>query len=464
MPEHMETLGWLPVIRSDNAVKYTSIVDAIEQAIESGELAEGARLPPHRELAELLGVTVATVTKAITDLNRRGLVASRRGSGTYVCAARKTKPALEAAAGPIDLAVNRPPVGPVAEALARVLAEISAESDSAHLFGYEPIGGAPIHRQAGAAWLADRGIQAVADQVLVTQGANDGLLTALAAVCRPGDTILCESINYSGLRRIAHLLGLTLAGVAIDGKGMLPDALAEACHRTRARAAVCTPVTHNPTGATLDGARRRRLAQVVRNTEVVLIEDDINGHLGGADAETLFALAPEQTVYITSMSKSVSAGLRVGFMTASDTMLPRLRDALYSTNWTAPSLHAAIASRLIISGNARQCVEDQRTEASARIALARHCLGQHVSADQAAAYHLWITVDRSIRPEALCIDLLKENILVSPAHHFAVPGSPIPNAIRIGLGGVESLSELETALRVIAEQLSPQGMTLGAIA
>lgn len=463
MSEETEYLEWLPVIESGSNIKYAAIVEAISRAIESGQLTEGTRLPPHRDLAERLGVTVATVTKAITDLNRRGLVTSRRGSGTYVCATRRARTTPEPIVGPKDLAVNRPPVGPVAELLSQALAEVGSEHDSATLFGYEPIGGALMHRQAGAAWLAERGIEVDAEQVIVTQGANDGLLTALAAVCRPDDTILCEAVNYSGLRRIAHLLGLNLAGVAIDDKGMLPDALAEACHRLKPRAVVCTPVTHNPTGATLDGSRRRRLANVVRNADVVLIEDDINGHLAAMDAETLFGLAPEQTVYVTSMSKCVSAGLRVGFMTASQAMLPRLRDALYSANWTAPSLHAAIATQLIVSGGARQCVDAQRREAAARMAVARKCLGERVPS-ASAAYHVWITIDRSIRPEALCMELIKENILISPAHHFAVPGCALPNAIRIGLGSVESRSELEAALQVISAQLSPQTLTLGAIA
>src|SRR5690606_9407508 len=110
-----------------------------------------------------------------------------------------------------------------------------------------------------------------------------------------------------------------------------------------------------------------------------------------------------------------------------------------------------------------QCVDAQRREAAARMAVARKYLGERVPS-ASAAYHVWITIDRSIRPEALCMELIKENILISPAHHFAVPGCALPNAIRIGLGSVESRSELEAALQVISAQLSPQTLTLGAIA
>jgi DNA-binding transcriptional MocR family regulator len=461
MAEPARIPDWLPVIDSDTSVKYTSIVDAISKAVDSGALPEGARLPPHRELAGLLGVTVATVTKAITDLNRKGVLASRRGSGTYVRALRGSRPTEDS--GPRDLAVNRPAVGPVAEALQRALGEVCGDGGGELLFGYEPAGGSPAHRHAGALWLAERGIETADDQLLITQGANDGLLTALATVTRPGDAVLCEAVNYAGLRRIAHLLGLSLLGVAIDGKGMVPAALEEAARQHRPRAVVCTPVTHNPTGASMDAERRRALAQIVRREQLVLIEDDINGHLGGSEAETLFALAPEQSIYVTSLSKCLSAGLRIGFMTAAPAMMPRLRDALYSTNWTAPSLHAEIATRLIVSGGARQCVAEQRREAGARMDIVRRCFGDDAVC-AGPSYHAWLTLDRSIRPEELCVQLLKAGVMVSPAHHFAVPGSAIPNAIRIGLGGVESRLDLEDALQVVAGQLAPQTMTLGAIA
>ena len=462
MAERARIPDWLPVIGSDTSVKYTSIVDAINKAVESGLLAEGARLPPHRELAGLLGVTVATVSKAITDLNRKGVLASRRGSGTYVRAPRETRPA-EDTGGPRDLAVNRPAVGPVADALARALGEVRAESGSEILFGYEPAGGSLAHRRAGALWLAERGIEAADDQLLITQGANDGLLTALATVTRPGDCVLCEAVNYAGLRRIAHLLGLSLIGVAIDAKGIVPAALADATRQHQPRAVICTPVTHNPTGASTDAERRRQLAQIVRREQIVLIEDDINGHLGATEAETMFALVPEKTIYVTSMSKCLSAGLRVGFMTAAPAMMTRLRDALYATSWTAPSLHAAIATRLIVSGMARLCVAEQRQEASARIDIVRRCFGVH-AVSAGPSYHAWIGLDRSIRPEELCVQLLKAGVMVSPAHHFAVPGSAIPNAIRIGLGGIESRLDLEEALQIVAGHLAPQTMPLGAIA
>ncbi|HYI29599.1 MAG TPA: PLP-dependent aminotransferase family protein [Bradyrhizobium sp.] len=463
MANLMQVPDWLPTIESGTSVKYTSIVDAITKAVESGSLPEGARLPPHRELAGLLGVTVATVTKAITDLNRKGLLASRRGSGTFVRSPNANRSTSEDAAGPKDLAVNRPAVGPVAHALAQALNEVRLECGSELLFGYEPAGGSVLHRRAGSLWLAGRGIEATDDHILVTPGANDGLLAALATVTRPGATVLCEAVNYAGLRRIAHLLGLSLVGVPIDVKGMIPAALADACKQHRPHAVICTPVTHNPTGASLDAERRRELANVVRREKIVLIEDDINGHLGATEPETLFSLAPEQTIYVTSMSKCLSAGLRVGFMTASPGMMAGLRDSLYSTNWTAPSLHAAIASRLIVTGMAEQCVADQRQEAAARMALVHTYLGKHAVSD-GPSYHAWIELDRSIRPEELCVQLLKAGIMVSPAHHFAVPGSPVPNAIRIGLGGVEARVELEDCLRVVGSYLAPQTRMLGAIA
>jgi DNA-binding transcriptional MocR family regulator len=448
--------GWLTRIATRTGAKYTALADTIAGAIESGSLAEGHRLPPHREIATRADVTIATVTKAIAELTRRGLVASRRGSGTFVRAAGT---AGEPETGLRDLAVNRPPVGPVAKSLAEALAAVNAERGD--LFGYEPVGGSTAHRQAGALWLAERGLVLPADQILVTEGANDGLLTALAAIAGPKETVLCEEVNYAGLRRIAELLGLSLVGVAVDRRGMVPGALRDACRKHRPRAVVCTPVTHNPTGATCDAERRRELARVLEHEDVVAIEDDINGHLGTADAGTLFALAPARTIYVTSLSKCISAGLRVGFVAAAPAMISRLRDALYSRTWTAPTLHAAVARRLIVTGAARQCVADQRAEAKARMAIARRHLGSRIAADAGPAFHVWVALERAAR--AVELDLLKENILVSPADHFAVPGRRSPNAIRIGLGGVAARADLEAALRIVGARITAPGKTLGAI-
>lgn len=468
-----EPASWMPSIDADTSVKYTSIVNSMTQAIAAGELAEGERLPPHRELAARLGVTVATVTKAIAELARRGLVDTRRGSGTFVLAppaVARAAAAVEPPGLPLDLAVNRPLATLAAPFMRDALAAVAARADSAELFGYEVVGGNAENRAMGRAWLSERGISVGESEVLLTQGGNDGLLAAFLATCRPGEAVACEATNYTGIRRLAQALGLTLVPVETDRLGMRPDALERACRPGNVRAVLCTPVTHNPTAATMDAARRAAIARVVERADLMLIEDDIYGHLAGDDAEPFYCHMPDRTIHVTSMSKCLTAGLRAGYLAVPPMLAGKVRDALYTMSWTAPSLHAGIASRLIGSGAARDLVVAQRAEAMARIEMARDILGEVLDGDALRAhearptYHLWLTLKGSLRAEEASAELQRAGILVSPAHNFVVGGAAVPNAIRLSLGALPDRAVLTQALHEVMRHLAGHQLAVGAIA
>lgn len=455
-------LEWLSRIQPGQRVKYTGVVEKIADAIAGGEIAEGERLPPHRDLAVRFGVTIATVTKAIGDLTRRGLVIARPGSGTFV--AKTVAVDLSGSASMADLSVNYPPLAPVSALLESSLEAITRSSKGAGMLGYEAVGGDLSHRQATASWLARRGIEAHPDNVLVTQGANEGLIAALRATTRHGETVACESVNYAGLRRIADLLGLRLIGIDMDEEGLRPDLLA-ARVASGVTALVCTPVTHNPTATTMGRERRAEILRVAASANLTVIEDDIYGHLAGDRSECLFGLAPERVIYVSSLSKCIAAGLRIGFLAASRSAIGRLREALYTTSWTAPALYADLATDLIVSGRADACVAAQRAEAVARIGLARDVLGPLFPRWQNdPTYHIWIAVQDGQRADEQAAELMRRGVVVSPAHHFAMSEGAIPSALRVGLGAVDAREELVPALAKIATVLGSRRLAFGAIA
>lgn len=455
-------LEWLSRIQPGRRVKYTGVVETIADAIAGGEIAEGERLPAHRDLAARFGVTIATVTKAIGDLTRRGLVIARPGSGTFVANAVAVDPSGSASMA--DLSVNYPPLAPVSTLLESSLEAITRSARGAGMLGYEAVGGDLSHRQATAAWLARRGIEAHADDVLVTQGANEGLIAALRASTRHGETVACESVNYAGLRRIADLLGLRLVGIEMDEEGLRPDLLAARAASGLA-ALVCTPVTHNPTAITMSRERRAEILGVAAAAQLTVIEDDIYGHLAGDRTECLFGLAPERVIYVSSLSKCIAAGLRIGFLAASRSTIGRLREALYTTSWTAPALYADLATDLILSGRADACVAAQKAEAAARIGLAQDILGPLLPRWKGdATYHIWVAVENGQRADEQAAELMRRGVLVSPAHHFAMSEGEIPSALRVGLGAVDAREELAEALAKIATVLGSRRLAFGAIA
>ena len=448
-------LDWLPRIASGDRVKYAQVIEAIEAAVSSGRLPPGERLPSHRELATHLGVTIATLSKAIGEMRRRGRLVARQGAGTFIAGPPVDISDAASRPGPLDLALNRPPVAPVATLLGRELAAMAAQPSAAEALGYEPIGGALPARSDGAAWLRLRDLPVSTERVLLTQGTHEGLLVALMAVTRPGDRVLCEALNYTGLRRIASLLQIELVGVPVAPAGLDVEAFARLCRDGTARAAVLTPVTQNPTTATLGAAERRAVLAAARAAGMIVIEDDIYGHLADDRAPLLGRLEPDGVIVVTSLSKSVAAGLRLGYVVAPPQLGLRVQESLYALGWTAPALHTSLVARLIATGAAEACVRAQRAEALERGRLARERLGAALRpAGAVATYHVWLPLPERWHAEDFAAELLMQDLRVSPAYHFVHGGGLAPAAVRLSLGAVEDRAALLTALERIAAMLA----------
>ena len=177
---------WLPKLESRRGPVYRAIADALDEDVQNGALRAGMRLPPHRDLADHLGVTVTTITRAYAEAARRGLVDGEVGRGSFVRhpAARgfASVPPSEVPAGVIDLAFNLPSGGPTAAERSAALRALAARTDLDDCFNGYHLAGLPNHRDAGAKWLASAGVTASAERVLVTGGAQHALAVALAPV------------------------------------------------------------------------------------------------------------------------------------------------------------------------------------------------------------------------------------------------------------------------------------------
>ncbi len=381
-------MPWTPDVDRAAGPLYLALADAIARDVGTGRLPPGTRLPPPRALAQRRGVDVPTVSRAYAEAARRALVVGQVGRGTYVRSAPAPSTArLEPPTGLVDLSLNVPPepCDPCESALRRALADLARDSAATALLAYAPLGGLPAHREAGAAWCAARGVAAGADRVLVCGGGQQGLTAVLSAHCEPGDTVLAESLTYPGFLAAARLLRLHVVGVAMDGDGIDPDALAHACRTVspRPRLLLTIPTFQNPTGATMTAARRRRIVAVAREHDLTLVEDDVYGPLREGDATRippppLAALAPERTYHVTSLSKAVTPALRTAWVAAPDAAAAeRLIGHLQATGWMAAPLLGEVAARWIAAGTAEALVAERRREAAARRAIAERTLASN---------------------------------------------------------------------------------------
>lgn len=449
---------WTPERGREDVPLYLSIADAIGADSASGRLAPGTRLPTHRDLAERLGITVGTVTRAYAEAARRGLVSGEVGRGTFVRGAAAEYVALGAAgvgeASLVDLSLNHPPAaaGHPGDALGKTLAALSKRAGLDGLLAYPPEGGAADHREAGAAWIARTGLKAAPDHVLVTNGSQHGMTALFASLLRPGDVVLTEALTYPGMKALASLLHLRLQGVAMDELGLRPDAVEAAC-RSGAKAVYCVPTLHNPTTAVMPEARRKEIAAIARAHNLLIVEDDVHGLLPENAPRPISAFAPELSCYLTGTAKSLAPGLRIGYILAPPPLVPRLAAGIRATTWMATPLMAEIASRWIRDGVADEILRRRRQEAAARQKLASALLGRFHFQSHTFAYHLWLHLPEPWRSEAFVDQSRRRGVAVNPAQAFLVGRGAAPHAVRVCLGAPRDRAQLDKGLRVLVEIL-----------
>jgi DNA-binding transcriptional MocR family regulator len=449
---------WLPKLAGRPGPRYRALVDALTEEVTDGRLPEGTRLPPQRDLAYRLGVTLGTVSRAYALAAERGLVTGEVGRGTFVrrpsAPTARANPVSDGASDLIKLTVNAPPDPGYGAIIAERLAEIAARPEAtADLWGYTPKQGFAEHRAAAARWIAGIGIDASPDQTLITGGAHQAIVVAFAALARPGDTVLTETLTYAGICHVAERYGVRGHGLALDDEGVLPDALDAAVRSAGARLLIVNPTAHNPTTATMSLARREAIVALARKHDLIVIEDDVYGRLPEQRPPPLAALAPERTVYIGSASKSVAPGLRVGMLLGPPHLVQRLADAQHDLFLTCPPLMAELFTQLLRDGTAEQLAARQRQEAARRQLLAREVLGARAYVAQPTSYHLWLPLPPPWRTAEFIEKLGEQGVMVDPAIAFAVDRARAPHAVRVSLSAAASHDRLRRGLQVLAETL-----------
>jgi DNA-binding transcriptional MocR family regulator len=449
-------MSWTPRVVVDTQPLYLAIADAIAADAESGRLAPGTRLPTHRALAQTLGVDVTTVSRGYAEAHRRGLVIGHVGRGTYV---RGGRPFASARVRPtfIDLTVNLPPEPSDVcdEAMRQSLAELSRSPSLASLLAYAAVGGSEAHREAGSAWCAARDVSASADRVLVCGGAQQALIAILSTHCEPGDVVLTEALTYPGFLAATRALRLRVVGLELDRDGIVPDALAQACRAHRPRVLLATPTLQNPTATIMSLARRRRVATIVRERGLTVIEDDVYAPLVPDAPRPLASLVPELAYYVSSFSKAVTPALRTAYLVAPTSVLAtRVSSQLQATGWLAPPMMTEIASRWITTGVAAKIVADRRREAAARQAMLHSQLALPKTSGAPYALHHWLELPRRWERAADFVDALRRRgVLVTNGDAFAVDATTPSRAVRVSLGAAPTSDALASALETIADVL-----------
>lgn len=407
---------WTPDLPTDGSPLFQQILAALERAIRDGGLKAGERLPPQRALAQKLGVSVGTVTRAYEEADRRGLTLGQVGRGTYIARAQEGESTL--GHWPlVDLSTNVPPMAAAERLLMEAWGKVRRRPEFAKILNYGPVEGLPEYRRTVATWLSHTaGLETVdAARIIITGGAQAAMDLVFSTLCKPGDVILTEELTFSGMKAIAQYRGFSLAPVAMDEEGILPDALAAAAKVSGARVLYTMPTLQNPTARTLSLARRKELIKVARRLQIILVEDDVYAaYVDRRDAPSaLVNLAPDITYYVSSLSKSLAPGLRTGFaVTPSAAHTSRVAVGVRASTYAAQSMGLLIAQQAIEDGSADQILKENRGLLRIRGGALRAALNLKTDRGVAMSPHVWLPASEADAAR-LVARLLEENVRVT---------------------------------------------------
>ncbi|WP_228050817.1 aminotransferase-like domain-containing protein [Pontibacterium sinense] len=433
--------------------RYKHLVDTFATDIRSGHLPPGTQLPTHRKLATEHGIALVTASRVYAELESMGLVSGEAGRGTFV---RETalspahgidQPAM--AEGMIDLNFNSPSIPGQTDLLRHALRQLASAGDLEALLHYQPHAGRRHERATVSDHLKHRGLNVGADQILIVGGAQHGLATTVMALLNPGDVVATDALIYPGFKVLAEVHRLELAPIALSAQGPDLDALEQLCQQRRVRAVYTMPTLHNPMGWVMDLAQRERLISIARRYELLIIEDAAYAFHAENPPGPIAALAPDITVYVSGLSKSIATGLRVGFVAAPTHWVPLIERTIRATTWNTPGLMTAMACGWIEDGTVMRLEAEKRQDAMIRQSMAREILNGLEFISHPASYFLWLPLPEEVRADQLVMALMHAKISVSTAEPFATT-EHIPHAIRLALGSVD-LETLASALKTVKQ-------------
>ena len=434
----------------DRALSLTQqVVDRFAAAIESGELEPGEKLPPTRELAELVGVNHLTAARVYRRLAELGYVTASVGRGTFV---RTLAPAGSADLGDdwqiyalpehelsyseqvladvmssggqeglLSLAIGWPsPSLYPTEELARITADVFAEEGGGAL-AYLPAEGLYGFREQLAIRGRRFGFAEDPDEIIVTSGAKQGISLTARAILEPGDVAVVESPTFAGLLDSLRQTGARVIGVPVDENGFDVAQLESVLPRHEVKLVALQTACQNPTGRDLSEERRTRLAELAIERNFFVLEDRVyaDTSFGHEPTRPVRELAPAHVIYVNSLSKVVGGGLRAGWVTARGPVRERIAMLKLESDFFTAALIQHISARWLATGAYDRHVEETQPFYRERrdallAALERHMPGEYQADRPEGGHHVWVTLTRPLDERALYTEAARYGVAFTP--------------------------------------------------
>lgn len=460
---------------ADDRPKYAVLESAVKTAIQRGDLGPGTRLPPVRELAWQIGVTPGTVARVYRGLTEAGVLETTVGRGTFVAAPSAPAPIYEnMQALEVDsqrhltggdsyevniLSPHLPSVGQ-ARLIRRLLGEV-AESPPSGMMHYPSYEGEAALREAACQFLScpQLGPLEPAD-IAPTHGGQHGISLVMQSVLmgrRP--VVLLEDLAYPGFRRMAEMLRAEVVTVATDKDGVIPDALYNVLRRHEVQLFCTSPEVQNPTCAQVPEARRHAVVEIARAADIQILEDDCY-YLGPANLPSYRSLAPERVWHVSSIAKSITPALRLGFALAPREKRLALRRAAEISSFGLATPLSDLAAKLLVHPDLPDLMAELRDEIGRYVETAARVLEGHDLVWRPDVSFLWLNLPQGWRASTFVRAAEEVGLKLRAAEEYAGREFNAPHSVRFAINAGVSLRSFEDAMKRMRTLLDtpPEGI------
>lgn len=429
--------------------KYQALAQLIEDAINQGELQKDQKLPAQRLLADSLNVTHGTVTRAYALLEKRGLAYAKLGAGTFI---KKPLQAVDETEN-TDFASSLMPMMGQHQVLANQLQLLAQDETKLKQLMTYKLNGFDHHQAAFKHYLTSKGMQVENDSLIFCQGAQQGIYAALAALTKPDDVVVHESLCYPGFYQACDALGLNTQACSLLPSGLDLTELETLCKRHKVKAVYITPHCQNPTNfvyqqATLDG-----LLALSKRFNFYILEDDVNYCLPENWRLPLWQKAKDRVFYLGSFSKYFAGGLRAGFVIAPFLWQQAVLKQIHAQCWSVSMMNFELLAGALLDAEFARNQAQLAIEVQTRITLFKALLERFGLNANFAGLNVFLTLEADTNMFTLASELAANQVIVRTADVFSRQGAPVVNAIRFTLGGPSSRAAFMLGLKRVEQVL-----------
>lgn len=450
-------MSWKPSIDKGKRALYKTLASQLEEDILNGVILPGTKLPPQRELADYLDVNVSTISKAFKFCELKGLLNATIGSGTYVSFDALSNARLLAEDTPTHI-IQMGTTVPDCDAnkfIMQMLKGLVNEPDAENLFSYASPNDTLWQKDAAVLWMQKCGFETKSENILFANGGQNAITAVLTGLFKYGDKIGVSPHTYSDMKAAANMLGIQLIPMDFteNQDEVNSEALIYTCKKNNLKGIYIIPDHQNPTTQNMSVQSRKKLGAIACKLNLIIIEDGTY-HLLSTPKSAIASFAPENTIYIASLSKAIAPGLRLAYVSVPEQYKTQISNALYHMNISVSPLMAGLAARLMLSGQIEKILEIHRKKNMVRNEIVNHYLAKFDCRGEATGIFRWLLLPKNISGADFESLAYNHGVQVYAAERFVV-GNTIPErAVRIAVCGTDTIEELEQGLKILKELLN----------